>query len=410
MLFGHSLYLSDKLNKKMAYKKVSELISGVSGLLTGTNLDNVVDLDNALERATKTFLQKAKIPEASTSQIVTLYDGVINYPSVSPLFGSTVKDIRPVGQNRFSDDMVYRRGGEDFDRTKNDFPSGSRITFETENGVNIMRILSKFTAPKIVLDPMNAITGWTSGGTLSLLSQDTSFYYKSPASLRFKLTGSGTGYIERTLSQQLNLTSYQNVGVGFLALEIPTLNLSSVTLRLGSDSSNYYSVTATQGQLGAWTANDFLDTPFDLSTATTVGSPVITAIDYIRLSFTTTATISNVRCGYLWLALPAQHKILFSTTAIFRNTSGTISNVISNNQDDILLNDAAYNIYEHECAITIGLQMGGSMAAGLVGNLNAVLNGARAKNGQVISLGLYDLFRADNPSEEIRMVGNWYQD
>lgn len=393
----------------IAVRTVQKLKDGVSGLLTRTDLNSVTNLYNAFERAFRTFSQKASIPEAMTSTIITLYDGVLNYPSVSPIFGSTVRDVRPVGQNRQEGDMVYRKSGEDFDRDRNNWQSGYNITFETENGVNIMRIKSDFTTTRIILDPMSATTGWTTGGTASLLAQDTTFYYSAPASLRLTLTGIGSGYIEKLLTSSIDLTSYKNVGVGFLALEIPTLNLSSVELRVGSDSSNYYKISATQSQIGAWTVGDFLDTPFDLSQSVTVGAPVITAIKYIRITFTTTATITNLRCGYLSICLPSQHKILFTTSGIF-STGGVVSNYITDDGDLILLNDSAYNIYEHECALTVALQEGGTLSGGISSTINAILNGARARNGQVIQLGLYDKFRADNPSEDIRSVGNYYND
>ncbi len=391
-------------------RTIQALQDGVAALLTRQNLDSVNNLFNAFERAFRTFQQKATVPEAMTSQMITLYDGVKNYIAPTPIFGSTVKDARPVGQNRFIDSMVYRQGGEDFDRKKDWSIDGYGITFETENGVNIMRVNTQYVSPRVVLDPMNAITGWVLGGTASLLAQDTTFYYAQPASLRFTLTGTGSGYIEKTLINPIDMTIYQNVAKAFLALELPTLNLSSIELRLGSDNSNYYVVSATEGQLGAWTTGDFLDTPFDLSTAVTVGTPNIKKINYVRLTFATTATITNIRCGYLSVSLPSQHKFLFTTTGIFKAEDKSINNFITDVTDVILLNDAAYNLYEHECALTVGLQEGGTLAGGLMSSINSTLNGARAKNGAVLALGLYDKFRADNPSEDIRLVGNWYED
>jgi hypothetical protein len=205
------------------------------------------------------------------------------------------------------------------------------------------------------------------------------------------------------------MTKYQNVAKVFLELNLPALNLTSIELRIGSDSANYYAVSATQGQLGAWTIGDFLDTPFDLSAASTVGAPDITKIKYVRLTFTTSATITNIRCGYLSACLPSQHKVMFSTAGIFKN-AGTMSNFITDDTDIILLNDAAYNMYELECAITIGLQEGGSMANGIISTLNGTLNGARSRTGQIISLGLYDTYRAANPSQDLRTIGNYYND
>lgn len=56
--------------------------------------------------------------------------------------------------------------------------------------------------------------------------------------------------------------------------------IDSFTLRLGSDSSNYYEKTITGSFVDGWNNLDF-----DLSTFTTVGSPVITAITYCAVFF-----------------------------------------------------------------------------------------------------------------------------
>jgi hypothetical protein len=391
-------------------RTIQSLKDGTAALLTRKNLNSVVNLYNALERAFRTFQQKATVPEAMGSQIITLYDGVNDYIAPAPIFGSSLKDARPVGNFRMPQDVVSRQYNEDFDRNKGFSMNGYGITFETQNGVNLMRVNTRFTPRKTLIDPMSDDSKWTSGGSLSNLANDTSFYYQPSASLRFTLTGASSGYIEKTLTNALDLTDFLNVGVAFLALELPTLNLSSVELRLGSDNANYYKVSVSQGQLGAWTVGDFLDTPFDLSKATKVGNPVITAIKYVRLTFTTTATITNARCGYLWISLPSQHKFLFTSTGIFKAADGSINNFITADTDIILLNDAAYNLYEHECALTVGAQEGGTLAEGMLASINSMLNGARARNGQIIQLGLYDKFRASNPTEDIAIGGQYYED
>lgn len=390
-------------------KTVADLKDGVAGLLTGTNVNNVTNIYRAFERALGLFLQKASIPESSTSQIFTIYDGVYNYLSPSYIFGGAIRDFRPIGATRFPDEFTYRQPIAVFDRTKACLPNGTQMTFETENGINYVRISSSTTKPRIILDPMTSTTGWVAAGGASSLVADSTFFYSGNASLRFNLAASPAGTLTKTLTTPIDLTSYQGVGVVFLALEIPSTSLTSVEFRIGSDASNYYKVTATQGFVGAWQAGDFSLTAFNLSAATTVGSPVITAMDYMQTIFTPSGAMNNVRVGSLWISLPCPHKMFFETTAVFQNsTSSVISNVIGADNDTILLNDSAYNIYEMECAITVGLQMGGSISTGLVGNLSSQLNGARARNGSIIALGLYDLYRSNNPSEELRVVDSYY--
>lgn len=392
-------------------RNISSLKDGVAGILTGTNLNNVQNIERAFERALSVFLQKASIPEASTSQLVTLYDGIYNYLAPSTMFGGALRDIRPLGLNRNIEDYVYRQPIAQFDRTKAFLPNGYAATFETENAVTFMRIANVKATPAINLDAMSATTGWTAAGSASGLVADSTFYYQSPASLRFLLTGASTGTLTKTLTTAIDLTSYRGVGVVFLALEIPATTLTSLTLKLGSSASAYYSLSVTQGFLGAWTAGDFLITAFDLAQASTTGSPTITAMNYIQLSFAHSATMTNVRVGGLSIALPSPHKVFYESTAIFQNaTSGVLSNFINSNTDIIVLNDSAYTIFEFECALAVALQQSGGKSSAQAAAIGVKLSGSRARNGAVIELGLYDLYRAANPSEELRQIGSWYDD
>lgn len=389
-------------------RAISDLKEGVAGLLTGTNLDNVHNIERAFERALSVFLQKASVPEASTSVIKNLYDGIYNYISPSAIFGGALRDIRPLGVTRSEYDYVYRQPIALFDRTKSLLPNGYAVTFETESGINLMRIANVKATPKINLDTMDATTGWTAAGSAGSLVKDASFFYQSSTSLRFTLTGASTGTLTKNLTTAIDLTSYQGVGVVFLALEIPAMSLTSLTLKLGSDASNYYSLAVTQGFLGAWTAGDFIITAFDLASASTTGTPVITAMDYVQLSFAHSATMTNTRVGGLFISLPSPHKIFYETTAIFQNTAGIISNLIDADSDTILLNDSAYTIFEIECAVAVAIQQAGGKATAQISNFNGMLNGARARNGAVIQLGLYDLYRSANPAEEVRSIDSWY--
>lgn len=393
-------------------KTVSQLKDGVAGLLSGADLNDVTNLDNAIERAARTLSQKIYIPEQMNPFAFTLYANVINYAGPVDIFGNMFVDIQPIGISRTILDYVYRQPVEVFDRTKLYSTNGYQITFEYNKGTPTMRIAQTKANQSVLLDPMNSTTGWTAAGTASGLIADNTVFYLSPASLRFNLTGAGVGTLTETLTSPNDLTSYKGVGVAFLALDTPSAsNLTSIELRIGSSATNYYSVIATTAFLGAWPANDFALVSFDLSTATTVGTPIITAMNYQQLLFTTAATINNMRVGQLFISLPSPHKLLYQTDAIFLDTTlNTLSQVITDDNNQIILNDSAYNIFEYECALTIGLQNGGTIASGRINEINSLLNGTRTRTGVVVTLGLYDLYRQANPSEEVKTVGNWYED
>ncbi len=397
----------------MALKTVFNLKNSVAAMLSGIDTNNIDDLNGCLERAAKIMLQKADVPEASGIQNITLYSGVFDYPCDSTIFGTAINDIRPQGISRNPSNFVTKVNQEDFDRTKNFYyPSGTMSTFQYQNGLPIIRIVAPFPKQQTIIDAMNATTGWVAAGTASGLTQDVTNFYQSPASLRFTLTGAGTGTLTKT-ENSTSLSSYQGVGVAFLAIEMPSTatasNLTSVELRLGSSASNYNSVVVTTGFLGSWVSGNWLLVAFDMSTATTVGTPNWSAITYVQTLFVTTGTITNFRVGGLWISFPTPAQILFQSAAIFLPSGTTTAlTTITANTDSITLADPAYTIYQHECAIAVCQQVGGTLGSATISTLEAALNGARSRTGQVINLGLYDLYRGDNPSESLRKLGTYY--
>lgn len=399
----------------MALKTVFQLKDSVAGILSGIDLGNVDNLNGALERAVRVQIQKADIPEASGVQNIVLYSGVFDYLCDPRVFGTEIKDIRPQGINRWPGDYVYKKPSEQFDRTKNFLPNGTMMTFEYYNGIPIVRIVSKTPLPKIVIDTMSATSGWTAAGTASGLTQDNAVFYQQPSSLRFSVTGLGTGTLTKTLTNSLNLSSYQGVGVVFLAIRIPdgatATNLATMSLKLGSDSSNYGLVTVSQGFLGAWQSGNWLLVAFDQSLASNVGTPNWSAINYVQVLIGNLTTMVNFRVGGLWISQPSPNQIYYQSAAIFIPLgSQTAQTTISANTDTIILNDPAYAIYEYECAISVLQQTGGGLGDATSSQIESILNGARSKTGQVLTLGLYDLFRGKNPTESLSSVGNYYDE
>lgn len=391
---------------------VSDLKDSVAGMLSGVDISNVANLYGCFERAFRTQLQKIDIPEASEIQNVVLYSGVTNYAIDPKVYGTAINDIRPQGISRTPVDFVVKTDQEGFDRTKNYYyRNGTMATFEYNLGIPTVRIVAPFPKQLNVIDPMNAINSWVVAGNASNLVLDTTVFYESPASLRFNL-GTGIGTLTET-TNPTSLSTYQGVGVAFLAIEMPAnataSNLTSIILQLGSSSGNYSMVTATAGFLGAFSANNWMLVAFDFSTATNVGVPNWSSISYVNLIFNTTGAIINFRTGGLWISFPTPAQILFQSAAIYLPVGATVPlTTITADTDKILLTDPAYTIYEYESAISICEQTGGSSGEGLIGGFQSKLNGARTRTGTVIDLGLYDLYRGKNPSQQIPTVGSYY--
>lgn len=386
-------------------KTVADLNESLEAILTGVDLDLVPDLYGDYERAVATFIQKADVPETMIRQAIMLYSGVISYAPDSRMFGTAVIDIRPQAINAWAG-QVYKRPISDFKQLIRRLPYGYTVSFSFRDGEPVMGIIQGQTIPQLNIDPMTALSGWAVGGVASNLALDNTVYYQAPASLRFT-AGSGVSTLTKTLTNPLDMTSYQRVGVNFLAAYFPDASLiTSVELRIGSSAADYYSMTVTQGFLGAFYSNDFDQLlAFDLASATTVGSPVITAMDYVEVLTTSATGQNNVRYGGLWCSLPSPHQILFYSAAAFRSgATGPFAVNITDNEDEIIFRDAAYNIYVQEAAREVAKNQGANAGSATIAEIDLVLEGSPGK------LGLYNQFRGDNPSEELRQVGNWYDE
>lgn len=390
----------------MSFKTVASLKDSVAAILAGLDMVNVPDLNGTLERAAANMLTRCYVPEASGIQNISLYSGVFDYPINENIYEADLVDIRPQGVSRPIWDFTVKTNQANFDRTKSYYTNGTRAAFQYNNGTPIIRIVTQGTTPQVLLDSMNATSGWTAAGTASGLAQDTASYWQAPASLRFNLT-TGTGTLTKTINQA-DLTSYVGVGVAFLAVYIPNVtNLTSITLKLGSSASDYYSVTSTTGFTGAWTANNWLLVPFDFSTASTTGTPDWSAVDYAQVSIIASGTETNFHVGELFISQPCPYQILYQSPAIFlASGTSTPTSTITLNTDEIILNVAPYNIYLYESAMAVLENMSGDVANKMFDRISQRL-GVNPVTGEVVG-GLYKPYMADNPSEQIRQFNTYY--
>ena len=388
----------------MAFKTVSELKDSVAAILAGLDMVNVPDLNGTLERAAANMITRCYIPEASGIQNISLYSGVTDYPINENIYEADLVDIRPQGTSRPIWDFTVKTNQANFDRTKKYYWNGTRAAFQYNNGVPIIRIVTQGVTPQVILDQMNATTGWTAAGTASSLAQDTSSFWQYPASLRFNVT-TGTGTLTKAINSA-DISSYVGVGVAFLAVYIPdTSTLTSITLKLGSSDTDYYSVTSTTGFTGAWTSDNWLLVPFDFSTASTTGTPDWAAADYAQVSIVTTGTQTNFHVGQLFIAQPSPYQILYQSPSIF-SASGVRSPIITSDTDEIILNTSPYNIYLYESAYAVLENMSGDVANKMFDKIAQRL-GVNPITGEVVG-GLYKPYMADNPSEQIRQFDSYY--
>ena len=334
----------------------------------GRDLNKVQDVNNLIYEAAGNVL--LRIDPAETKRVVNLtnglFDEVYNYAAPTDLKGDRIISLRPQVNIKPSDNFhqVY---GQEFSLYK----TIDSFDIELNKGVKTINI-SKNLTKGITINECNSVTDngtWTVGGDGASLTTDTVNYVSGSGSLKFNITGAGTStYIENSTFTSVDLTNYLNLGSIFNYVYFPGSTISAVSIRLGTDSSNYYtfpSITANHDATAFVAAFwNLLRTDWTTS-VTTTGSPTITDIGYARITFThTAAAVNGVRVDNLVARLQTFYEIVYYSKYLFRNTAGTWIEAPTAIDDSDLINldVESYNVLLYETCYLIAQEIQGEDA------------------------------------------------
>lgn len=161
------------------------------------------------------------------------------------------------------------------------------------------------------------------------------------------VSNSGNNYaaVEVTGMTQVDISDYLSRGSVLLDIYIPSATyITSVTLRWGNDSSNYYSQTATTQHNGLAIRDGVNTFAFNQSTATETGTVTDTAIDYLNVRVTYSASqadasgfiVDNIR-----IENPYRVELhYYSTSFVQDGNDSTYVSKFTNTSDASLLDDA----------------------------------------------------------------------
>jgi hypothetical protein len=169
-----------------------------------------------------------------------------------------------------------------FDRTT---LSARRFAIESMN--QSMRLRVEAEGNQITIDPATSYNGngtWVASGGASNISTDSYEYYDQVGSVRFDLSGT-SGTLTNPTLQSVDLSPYSDRSNLYFDVYLPTItNLTSISIKFGSDASNYWSGTVTTDYIGDSFVTGWNRIVFDWSSKT--GSPDSSAIDYLQWTIT----------------------------------------------------------------------------------------------------------------------------
>lgn len=352
----------------MSYS-VTNLKSDLIGMLHGTTLSQISGVNNLINRAAReVLLDVDPIETKRTVEISTpIFDDIWDYAVPSDLKGNRVIDIKP-NSFRFPNDKFAQSYNKDFDINKNFINGNSAFTIVHNTGVKTIRIDDNNQIKGITLDTADTVQGWSAVSTASNLQTDNVNFISGSGSISFDLAAGAnpsTGTINKTLDGPLDMTDHLNQSSLFYYVWFPTATaITSTELRWGSDSTNYYTRTATVTSEGNSFADGWNLIRAEWLGATVVGSPDAAAIDFVQVGITYNGTAQTaVRVDNIVSNLGRIMEMEYYSKFLFRDsTTGGFQETVTDDSNLINLDTESYNLLTYKSAILAAQQQQGVSA------------------------------------------------
>lgn len=278
----------------------SQLQSDINGKIKG-KVGILVDVQSTINQGVREVL--ADLDLLSTRRRVALtpnlFNGLFQYTCPADLKGYSIISVQ---NQKFTRTPFWSLVPYEQFLRRQDYNSIAISDYDFIRKVFIKSEVNDTQTTLAMLDSLSSGGGtWGAYGDATNVEATTSDFVQGNASIQFDISAAGgttAGIVNSTLSQT-DLSTYFN-GRGSCvvwAYITSETNLTNFIIRVGSDASNYYTKTVTTQFDGTAFVNGWNLLNFDISTFTTVGTVVDTAIDYFAIYFTKTAgKISEV--GY----------------------------------------------------------------------------------------------------------------
>lgn len=365
----------------MAYL-VQDLETDLEAMLHGTSLSSVSSVLPLINRAARHVVLDIDPYETKRSAQIgnALYDKVYNYISPSDLKGSKIIDIRPQ-VNRTSQDNFSQFYSSEFDIYKS--TNDDMFQVEYLNGIKTLRISKSLTAATLLHD-MSSISGngtWTVADNATNLVVDNLQFVAESSSLSFDTTGGGAAAtIVNSTMTAIDLSSMNKNGSLFMWVYMPVV-VTNVILRWGSSAAAYWQQTVTSAHDTTSFVVGWNLLRFSWQTATKVGVPVDTAINYLKVTLTTDGTAqTQYRVDSITAQLGSIYNIIYYSKFLFTNeTTGAFQETAINAGDGIVLDTESRNILLYKCGELACEQIGGSTSSADVKYFNELYKEAIEK-------------------------------
>lgn len=388
---------------------VQTCLNDLASVIHGTTVNKIPNVYGIMNRAARAVLLDMDPKE--TQRIVQLsqvFNNVFDYPIPVDVKGDRLIDLRPQAGRKPSD--IFFQGYEtNFDAYKG-ISTKNKIYTQWNTGVKSIRIETPTLTSPIVLSDTSTLLGWTATTGAQNIGLDTTNNVAGGGDITFDLAaGSGTGSIQISTLNPLDLTARVNIDTLFFWIYLPTGSaITSVNLKWGSDyTANYYTATATVNQQGTAFVNGWNLIALPWVSATKVGTPVVTAIDSLQLTVAYNSTLQTglkfcnptTNTGYIFEAV-------YYSKYLFRDpvTNAFQETVVDSTDNNKLINldTDSYNVFFNKLAYLVAQALQGEDA-----QYDAMFFGGEDGQGGEYGNSLKK-YKALNPSEAMLKGSTYY--
>ena len=333
--------------------------------MTGAKNNQLLSLENLMNSAVRFVINDVDLRGTKRNAVLApnLFDDIYDYTLPSDC--KAIIDVIPQVEREETTEWDLM-SEEEFDRKKTRLDNLLSIT--DDELVRRLRISRRVDDKATVLGQMESLNGdgdtWvgfaSTGDTNSQsvtdsdVKKDGDNYIKGNAAIRFGDNGDTTATqvgLENAGITAVDLSEYLAGGSVFVRGRLTTgdTDILSLTVRLGSDSSNYYQVSdsTTNEDLAFQTGWNLVR--LDMSGKTTVGSPADTAIDYVAAYWTksvnTHLTDTDFAFDHIQISKGVIHSLLYysrfawqtTSTAAYKENSTAATDTLSLLNDEVEL-------------------------------------------------------------------------